>query len=85
MMDAWGSYVFLFYAVLDIVMAILVWFFVKETRGKSLEEMETIFHSKAAFDVEIVRHEGEAVIDDVSALEVHNKSPDYKKSGNSSD
>ncbi|KAJ5511426.1 Major facilitator superfamily domain general substrate transporter [Penicillium expansum] len=55
MMNSWGSYVFLFYAILDIIMAIIVWFFVKETKGKSLEEMETIFHSKAAFDVDAVR------------------------------
>lgn len=50
-----SSYVFLFYAALDIVMSILVFFFVKETRGKTLEEMEQIFHSKAAFDNEAVR------------------------------
>ncbi|KAJ5931171.1 Major facilitator superfamily domain general substrate transporter [Penicillium verrucosum] len=55
MMNSWGSYVFLFYAILDIIMAIIVFFFVKETKGKSLEEMETIFHSKAAFDVDAVR------------------------------
>ncbi|KAJ5592015.1 uncharacterized protein N7459_002384 [Penicillium hispanicum] len=85
MQSAWGSYVFLFYAILDILMAILVWFFVKETKGKSLEEMETIFHSKAAFDVEVVRHDGEAVGDDVSALKIHNKGPESKKSADSSD
>lgn len=57
MMNSWGSYVFLFYAILDIIMAIIVFFFVKETKGKSLEEMETIFHSKAAFDVDAIRRE----------------------------
>ena len=57
MMNSWGSYVFLFYAILDIIMAIIVFFFVKETKGKSLEEMETIFHGKAAFDVDAVRRE----------------------------
>lgn len=84
MQKSWGSYTFLFYAALDIIMAVIVWFFVKETKGKSLEEMETIFHSKAAFDVEIARHEGEAV-DDVSALEVphKNKSIESKKSRDS--
>ncbi|KAJ5917190.1 hypothetical protein N7466_010744 [Penicillium verhagenii] len=86
MIKAWGTYTFLFYAGLDIVMAISVWFFVKETRGKSLEEMESIFHSAAAFDVEIARHEGEAIPDDTfAALEVHGKSPDTKKSHDSSD
>lgn len=73
MMNSWGSYVFLFYAILDIIMAIIVWFFVKETKGKSLEEMETIFHSKAAFDVDAVRR-GTLGADEVS---VHNKSVDY--------
>lgn len=73
MQSSWGSYTFLFYAALDVIMAIIVWFFVKETKGKSLEEMETIFNSKAAFDVEIARHEGEEISDHVSALEVHNK------------
>jgi len=50
-----GSYVFLFYAVLDVVMATLVFFFLKETKGRSIEEMETIFNSKAQFDVDAVR------------------------------
>ena len=73
MMDSWGSYVFLFYAVLDIIMAIIVFFFVKETKGKSLEEMETIFHSKAAFDVDAVRRETL----DTDKVNVYNKSVDY--------
>ncbi|KAJ5424950.1 hypothetical protein N7465_000020 [Penicillium sp. CMV-2018d] len=73
MMNSWGSYVFLFYAILDIIMAIIVFFFVKETKGKSLEEMETIFHSKAAFDVDAVRRETL----DVDEVNVHNKSVDY--------
>lgn len=64
-------------------MAVIVWFFVKETKGKSLEEMETIFHSKAAFDVEIARHEGLEVPDNVSALEVHNKGVSSKGSDSS--
>lgn len=55
MIAAMGSYVFLFYAALDIVMAILVFFFLKETKGRSIEEMETIFNSRAQFDVDAVR------------------------------
>lgn len=55
MIDAWSSYVFIFYAILDVIMATLVYLFLKETRGRSIEEMETIFHSNAAFDVEAVR------------------------------
>jgi hypothetical protein len=55
MIAAMGSYVFLFYAALDIVMATLVFFFLKETRGRSIEEMETIFNSKAQFNVDAVR------------------------------
>ena len=54
-MNAWGSYVFIFYAALDIIMAVIVFFFVKETKGKSLEEMESLFNSRAAFDVDAVR------------------------------
>lgn len=54
MIKAWGSYTFTFYAILDIIMATLVFLFLKETKGKSIEEMETIFNSKAAFDVEAV-------------------------------
>lgn len=50
-----STYVFLFYAALDIVMAILVYLFVKETKGRTLEEMEQIFHSRAAFDNEAAR------------------------------
>ncbi|KAJ5817444.1 Major facilitator superfamily domain general substrate transporter [Penicillium robsamsonii] len=68
MMNSWGSYVFLFYAILDIIMAIIVFFFVKETKGKSLEEMETIFHSKAAFDVDAVRRDA---FKDVAAEQVN--------------
>lgn len=58
MIKAWGSYVFTFYAILDIIMATLVFLFVKETRGKSCEEMETIFNSRAAFDVQTARWRG---------------------------
>jgi hypothetical protein len=58
MIAAWGSYTFTFYAILDIIMATLVFLFLKETKGRSIEEMETIFHSKAAFDVEIARQQG---------------------------
>lgn len=74
MMNAWGSYVFLFYAALDVIMAIIVFFFVKETKGKSLEEMESIFNSRAAFDVDAVRRETLKGVDEVN---VHNKSVDY--------
>lgn len=50
-----STYVFLFYAALDVVMAIMVYLFVKETKGRTLEEMEQIFHSRAAFDNEAAR------------------------------
>lgn len=80
MQASWGSYTFLFYAALDIIMAILVWFFVKETKGRSLEEMETIFHSKAAFDVETVRHEGVPVSASVEGIDIqHKKSHDLSE------
>ncbi|KAF2768739.1 general substrate transporter [Teratosphaeria nubilosa] len=55
MIKSWGSYAFLFYAALDLVMAALVYLFLKETKNRSLEEMETIFHSSAAFDVQVAR------------------------------
>ncbi|KAJ6134696.1 hypothetical protein N7523_001018 [Penicillium sp. IBT 18751x] len=84
MQKSWGSYIFLFYACLDLIMAALVWFFVKETRGKSLEEMETIFNSKAAFDVEVVRHEG-IEPDNIGTLEVPHKKDSRSKSPESSD
>lgn len=83
MQKSWGSYTFLFYAALDVIMAVIVWFFVKETKGKSLEEMETIFHSKAAFDVEVARHEGLEVTDTVPGVEVHNKGVSLKGSDSS--
>lgn len=73
MQNSWGSYTFLFYAALDLIMAVLVWFFVKETKGKSLEEMETIFHSKAAFDVEVARHEGIPVSNSVEGVDIQHK------------
>lgn len=58
MVAAMGSYVFLFYACLDIIMSILSYIFVKETKGRSIEEMETIFNSRAAFDVTVARKRG---------------------------
>ncbi|KAI2786088.1 hypothetical protein POX_h09855 [Penicillium oxalicum] len=73
MQASWGSYTFLFYAALDLIMAILVWFFVKETKGKSLEEMETIFNSRAAFDVQVVRGEDQEPNEDISTLSVSHK------------
>ncbi|KAJ5729670.1 general substrate transporter [Penicillium malachiteum] len=85
MISAWGTYTFIFYAGLDIIMAIMVFFFVKETRGRSLEEMETIFNGRAAFDVEIARHEGQAIEDEnVSAVEVQHSGLGTKKSHDSS-
>lgn len=54
MIAAMGSYVFIFYAALDVVMSVLVIFFLKETKGRSIEEMETIFNSRAQFDVDAV-------------------------------
>ena len=59
----WGT--FLFYAALDVVMAVFVFFCIRETRGKSLEEMETIFNSKAAFDVERARNSTVPVSEDI--------------------
>ncbi|KAJ5233116.1 hypothetical protein N7468_006072 [Penicillium chermesinum] len=86
MISAWSTYTFLFYAVLDVIMAVLVFMFVKETKGKSLEEMETIFHSKAAFDVEAIRHDGQVVpAENVSSLQVHQKEPDAKHGSSDSD
>jgi hypothetical protein len=44
-------------------MAVLVFFFLKETRGKTLESMEALFNSRAAFDNEAVRRKA---LDDIS-------------------
>lgn len=60
MLRAWGSYVFVFYAILDVLMSTLVFIFLKETKGRSIEEMESIFHSRAAFDVEYAQEVGRA-------------------------
>jgi hypothetical protein len=64
MVAAMGSYVFIFYGVLDLVMSFLTFLFVKETKGRSIEEMETIFHSKAEFDVQIARARGASLTED---------------------
>ena len=58
MVNTMGAYVFLFYAALDLIMSFMAFMFVKETQGRSIEEMETIFHSKAAFDVDAARKLG---------------------------
>ena len=64
MVAAMGSYVFIFYGVLDLIMSFLAFMFVKETRGRSIEEMETIFNSKAQFDVLEARERGASLTDD---------------------
>ena len=64
MVNSMGSYVFLFYAALDFLMAFLSFMFVKETKGRSIEEMETIFNSKAAFDVNVARRRGASLTED---------------------
>ena len=64
MIASWGSYVFVFYALLDLIMATMTFLFMKETRGKRIEDMETIFNSRAAFDVDAVHRktlEGEGI------------------------
>lgn len=74
MIKAWGSYTFTFYACLDIIMAVLVFVFLKETRGRSIEEMETIFNSNAKFDVQIARDEGargKGIVDTLEHFGVH--------------
>ncbi|CAK3830331.1 general substrate transporter [Lecanosticta acicola] len=78
MMASWGSYIFLFYAALDIVIAILVYLFVKETKNKTLEEMETIFNSRAAFDNEAARTKALASSgeDRVSEVQIQSKTND---------
>ena len=68
MIASWNSYTFLFYAALDVVMSVMVFLFLKETRGKSIEEMETIFNSKAAFDVEVARRRGKSTTDSEEIL-----------------
>jgi hypothetical protein len=57
MIASWGSYTFLFYAALDLVSALMVFLFLKETKGLTLEEMETLFNSRAAFDVDAARRD----------------------------
>lgn len=76
MIASWGAYSFIFFAVLDVINGIMVILFVKETKGKSLEEMETLFHSRAAFDVAAARTEVLEVESDQPSLLV--KSADSK-------
>lgn len=64
MVNSMGSYVFVFYAALDFTMSFLSFLFVKETKGRSIEEMETIFHSKAAFDVDRARRRGASLTEE---------------------
>ena len=58
MVKSMGAYTFLFYAALDFIFALGTFLFVKETKGRSIEEMETVFHSNAAFDFEAARKQG---------------------------
>lgn len=61
-----GWATFLFFSVIDACSAVFSWFFVKETMGKSLEEMEKEFHSKAGEITEAQAHgikEGSATSD----------------------
>lgn len=79
MIRAWSTYVFIFYAILDLIMATLAFLFIKETKNKTLEEMEAIFHSKAAFDNEAVRRKaikGEEI--EVDKIEYRAEIPDQK-------
>lgn len=55
MIASWGSYTFLFYAALDVIMAALVFFFLKETKGRSLEEIETLFKKPSTSHIEHAR------------------------------
>lgn len=68
MIASMGSYVFIFYAVLDVAMSVLVIIFLKETKGRSIEEMETIFNSRAQFDVAAVHRK---TIEAEEAVGVH--------------
>lgn len=72
MVNSMGSYVFIFYAALDFTMATLAFFFVKETKGRSIEEMETIFHSKAAFDVLAARRRGASLTEETLEARIEN-------------
>lgn len=71
MIAAWGSYTFLFYAALDVIMAALVFFFVKETKGRSLEEIATLFEHRSASDVEDARQRALNRVSEDSVDKVH--------------
>lgn len=43
----WGT--FLFFAIINALSAVFAWFFVKETMGKSLEDMETEFRPEEQY------------------------------------
>ncbi|SMY26652.1 unnamed protein product [Zymoseptoria tritici ST99CH_1A5] len=78
MIAAWGSYVFLFYSGLLVIMAVLSFMFLKETKNKTLEEMEAIFNSRAAFDNEAVRRKA---LDNISEDQVEEVQVLGKSSG----
>ncbi|CZT21299.1 related to quinate transport protein [Ramularia collo-cygni] len=71
MIAAWGSYVFLFYAALDVIMAGLVYFFLKETKGRSLEEIESLFETRSASEVEDARTRALDRISEDDVADVH--------------
>lgn len=43
MMDSWDWGTFLFYGILDLLCGAFAWFIVKETRNKTLEEIDTMY------------------------------------------
>jgi hypothetical protein len=53
MITSLGYGTYFFFASLMICMGFWAWFFVPETKGKTLEEMDALFGAATAFDCEI--------------------------------
>lgn len=52
MITSLGYGTYFFFATLMVLMGFWAWYFVPETKGKSLEEMEALFGAPTAFDFE---------------------------------
>ncbi|CAJ2499697.1 Uu.00g025500.m01.CDS01 [Anthostomella pinea] len=61
-----GWRTFLMFCIFNWSLVVYTWFFIRETKGKSLEEMEAVFgSSETAIDVEKVHEQARNLMDDV--------------------
>lgn len=67
MITSLGYGTYFFFASLMIAMGFWSWFFIPETKGKTLEEMDALFGAPSSVRAGI----GEAAVDDVKRETVH--------------